>query len=87
MVEASVHAPSGRRRAEQGLQALNVTLESQVTERTRELEEAGEALRQSQKLEAIGRYCQLTAIVAAGGQLFDPGVSLGRDDPPLGQCG
>ncbi|WP_307367857.1 ATP-binding protein [Brevundimonas sp. SORGH_AS_0993] len=50
-----------RARAEEALQALNETLESRVAARTAELQEAQEALRQAQKLEAMG---QLTGGVA-----------------------
>lgn len=50
-----------RARAEEALQALNETLESRVAARTAELQETQEALRQAQKLEAMG---QLTGGVA-----------------------
>ncbi|RYY82512.1 MAG: response regulator, partial [Comamonadaceae bacterium] len=44
-----------RRTAEQALQALASTLETKVSERTRELMEVEAALRQAQKMEAVGQ--------------------------------
>jgi len=50
-----VRASAALRESEARLRELNENLEQRITERTRELEQAHHALRQAQKMEAVGR--------------------------------
>jgi PAS domain S-box-containing protein len=55
LAQESARELAERRRAEEALRELNATLEEQVAERTTQLHKNAEALRQAQKMEAVGQ--------------------------------